>query len=291
MMRAFLTGGTGFIGSHLRRRLLRDGWQVHLILPSFEKPPAEPEAGTSYAVHDGTTESLVEMVKATKPDVVFHLASYVLPQHTPGDVAKLMQANVTFPTQLLEAMQQAGVTRIINTGTFWQHYQNSAYSPTCLYAATKQAFETMAQFYLETTPIRMITLKLFDTYGPGDPRPKLLTLLKKIADSGESLDMSAGEQMTDLVHTDDIIEAYVIAAARLMRGEVTGHETYAVSSGKPLRLRDFVLQVEGILGKKLNINWGKRPYRPREVMVPWNTGAKLPGWEPKVTLKAGLQRL
>jgi nucleoside-diphosphate-sugar epimerase len=289
--KALLTGATGFIGGHLTRELLREGWELHLIVRS------EVELGTIESVrtdvrlyrHDGTTEQLLAIVAQVEPDVVYHLASLFLAQHTPEDVEPLLRSNVLFGTQLVEAMTRVGCWRLINTGTSWEHYENCDYNPVNLYAASKQACEVIFDYYLATTPLKAITLKLFDTYGPGDPRPKLFTLLQKVAAEGEQLAMSPGEQLIDLVYIDDVVRAFVMAAERLLAGQVGGHERYAVSSGSPLRLRDVVELYGRVIGKTLPVEWGGRPYRAREVMVPWNTGAILPGWRPKVGLEDGIR--
>ena len=290
---ALITGGTGYVGSSLAKRLISIQWEVHVIV----------RAGSSLALlagveeqvhvhdHDGSTDSLVRIMEVVKPDVVFHLASLALAPHTPKDVVPLIQSNITFATQLVEAMVQNKIRNLVNTGTSWQHFENKSYSPVCLYAATKQAFEVMLQYYIEARSVKAITLELFDTYGPNDPRPKLLHLLGKIAASGEVLAMSPGGQMLDLVHIDDVIEAYLLSAERLLGAEETRYEQYAVSSGRPLSLKDVVACFEKITGKKLSIQWGGRPYREREVMLPWSLGNQLPGWSAKITLEEGLRRI
>lgn len=113
--------------------------------------------------------------------------------------------------------------------------------------------------------------------------------MAKTARSQEGLAMSPGEQLIDLVHIDDVVEAYLCAIGTLDNMS-SGHQVYAVSSGKPLPLRELVAVYEKAAGVKLPIEWGKRSYRPREVMVPWNRGATLPGWQPKVSLAEGIQR-
>ncbi|HEY6099686.1 MAG TPA: hypothetical protein VIW03_09665, partial [Anaeromyxobacter sp.] len=80
------------------------------------------------------------------------------------------------------------------------------------------------------------------------------------------------------------------AARRLLADEVRGHERYAVSSGAPLPLRDLVGLYARVAGKPLPIEWGKRAYRRREVMVPWRRGTPLPGWAPAVSLEEGIRR-
>jgi len=286
---ALLSGATGFIGSNLARRLVNEGWCVHAISRFGSTMPEIPEfAHVVNHVHDGSMESMLDCVARAKPDVVFHLASKTQAEHKPEDVEPLIQSNILFGNQLLEAMKVNAVDKLVNTGTFWQHYNNKDYNPVCLYAATKQAFEALLEYYIQACGINAITLKLFDTYGPNDPRPKLFHLLNKAATTGEPLDMSAGEQLIDLVYIDDVVEAYLIAAQRLIEGKVTQHETYAVSSGHPLPLKELVQLYAQVTKQTVNVNWGARPYRYREVMMPWNLGKFLSGWNATVELQKGL---
>jgi nucleoside-diphosphate-sugar epimerase len=291
--RALITGATGFVGSRLVHRLVREGCDVHVIVRPASKLDQldDVKDDIQIHVHDGDTEKLQNIVSVANPDTVFHLASLFLAQHQPKDIVPLIQSNLQFGTQLVEALVQNGVYCLVNTGTSWQHYENREYSPVCLYAATKQAFEALLQFYLETTPLKTITLKLFDTYGPDDPRPKLFQLLKTVSDRQEPLAMSPGEQLIDLVYIDDVIEAYQVAAERLRAGLTRTHECYAVSSGQPISLKELVCVYEQVTGKKLPIQWGGRPYRPREVMVPWNKGRLLPGWSVKIGLEEGIRKV
>jgi nucleoside-diphosphate-sugar epimerase len=136
---------------------------------------------SSITVHefDGASSTMDEIVKRSNPDVVFHLASLFLSQHRPENVEPLIQSNLLFSTQLVEAMVNNGCKLLVNTGTSWQHFEDAHYSPVNLYAATKQAFEVILDYYVEAKGLALISLALFDTYGPGDPRPKLFSLLRK----------------------------------------------------------------------------------------------------------------
>ena len=290
---ALVTGATGFVGSHLIQRLVKDNWQVHILVrPTSSWQQLESiKNKINIHIHDGTTEGLLNIFSEVKPSIVFHLASLFLAQHTSNDIVPMMQSNINFGTQLLEAMVKNEVHCLVNTGTSWQHYENKDYSPVCLYAASKQAFEAILQFYWETTPLKAITLKLFETYGKNDPRKKLLSLLEKTAKQQEVLAMSPGEQLIDIVYIDDVIEAYLMAAERLLSGKVNDYEEYKVSTESPLKLKEFVEIYQQEIGFNLPIEWGGRPYRPREVMIPWNKGALLPGWKAKVSLKEGISKV
>ena len=287
---ALVTGATGFVGTHLVERLVRNGWKVNILSrPQSSLPESPVFAQIMNHIHDGSTQDLAEFINRTKPDVVFHLASLFLAQHETKDIESLIQSNILFGNQLLEAMKVNRVTNLINTGTSWQHYNNEDYNPVCLYAATKQAFEAILDFYIQAFDVKAITLKLFDTYGPADRRPKLFHLLEMAAKSGDPLNMSAGEQLIDLVHIDDVVEAYLLAAQRLLEGKVSTHETYAVSSNDPLSLRNIVEIYSKTTGRRVNINWGARAYRFREVMTTWGNGKTIENWYPKINLPDGLK--
>lgn len=289
---AVVTGATGFVGRHLVKHLLDEGWRVQAIVRPTSNCSHLTDLSEKFSLytHEGSIDALIEQFQTIRPSVVFHLASLFLSDHQPKDVESLIQSNLLFGTQLVEAMTQAGVTALVNTGTAWQHYEGRDYSPVNLYAATKQAFEGLLQYYIEACGLRVITLKLHDTYGPDDPRPKLINLLRRVAEGRDDLSMSPGDQLIDLVHVDDVAAAFRQAANRLTAGHVAGHECYAVSSGCPVSLRSLVGEVEKILGRSLPIVWGGRPYREREGMVPWQ-GSKLPEWKPHVDLVSGLSKV
>jgi len=287
--RALVTGASGFVGAALVRRLLADGWEVHVLLRESSSAEALPAAGPQLQLHrhDGSTLQLIDIMRAAAPQVVFHLASLFLAAHQPQDIERLINANLLFSTQLVEAMAACRVRKLVNTGTSWEHYQDQAYNPVCLYAATKAAFAALLRYYVEVHGLRVVTLKLFDTYGTGDTRPKVLNLLKRLANDGSSLAMSPGEQLVDLVYIDDVLDAFLLACQQL-DAQPQAMEEYGVSSGQPLPLKDIAALYAQVSGKPLNIEWGGRPYREREVMVPWHSYRSVPGWQPRVGLAQGL---
>lgn len=290
--KALISGATGYIGSKLCEQLLSNGWQVTAIVRSDGRVlPAAWAGQVTELAYDGGTQSLIDGVATAQPDVVFHLASLFIAEHRTDQVTDLINSNVLFGTQLIEACARAGVKQFINTGTSWQHYRSDAYDPVCLYAATKQALEDILDFYSDAFLMKVITLKLFDTYGPGDPRSKIVNLLLRAARSGELLGMSPGEQALDLVHIDDVTLAFVRCAEHSASQAPGSHERYAVSSGHSLSLRELAALIADIGGSPLNISFGDRPYRQREVMKPSGPANPPPGWTPQVSLQAGLKAI
>jgi nucleoside-diphosphate-sugar epimerase len=288
-----ITGATGFVGSHLAKRLVNEDWETHIIVrrqSGLDNIMSLKEKLTVH-IYDETTDNVLGILNKARPKIVFHLASLFLAEHQSKEIEQLIKSNLLFGTQLVEAMVKNKVYKLINAGTSWQHYDNEDYNPVNLYAATKQAFEAILKYYIEATSLKVITLKLFDTYGPNDPRPKLFNLLKRVAEEQKPLAMSPGEQLIDLVYIDDVVDAFVMAAERLLNDKMEHYEDYAVSSGSPVKLRDLVKIYEEVIGGKLPIEWGGRPYRGREVMVPWNKGRLLPGWSVKIGLEEGIRKI
>ena len=284
-----LSGATGFVGRHLAKHLAATGIAVGCVVRGSSDANDLADIATVLR-HHGETEELRRLVGGFEPDCVVHLASHFVAEHRTEDVAPLIGANLLLATQLADASAAAGVAHFVNTGTIWQHYRDAAYNPVCLYAATKQAFDDILRFYRERDGLRVVTLELSDTYGPDDRRRKLLPLLAELARTGKHLAMSPGGQRIGLVYIDDVVAAFVRAIG-LVRGLAPGEEArYAVSADQSPTLRELVALFEAVAGARLDIGWGERPYREREVMEPWR-GTPLPGWEAKIDLRAGISRL
>ena len=167
-------------------------------------------------------------------------------------------------------------------GTIWQNYnvpdRSDYYCPVNLYAASKQTFIDMARYYTETSNIRFCTLKLCDTFGPNDTRRKIFALFDQRAQTGEQLDMSAGDQLMDILHIEDVTSGFC-HLAEMLHEDVNVLDEYVLSSGQQISLKQLAKNYERNHNVRLNINWGKRPYRQREVMKPY-VGNILPNWTP-----------
>jgi nucleoside-diphosphate-sugar epimerase len=283
---ALLTGITGFIGGAIAKRLLSEGWRVAAILRrGRQRPNIAPDERLSFHEHQGTGASLSAIVRETAPDLVFHMASVFLADHQRDDVDRLITSNVLFPTQLLEAMSENGVSRIVNAGTSWQHFETSVYRPVNLYAATKQAFEDVLAYYHDARKISAMNLKLFDTWGSGDTRRKLINILLDAARSGQRIDMSPGEQIVDLTHIDDVVDAFLQAGDMLLSLEEPVKKSFFVS-GERHTLKSLVKVLGRALDRPIEANFGGRPYRAREVFRPARPELDeiLTGWRPRRSL-------
>lgn len=284
-MKILVTGATGFIGTNLTRELRKE--HELFILGQFEGDPEK--LGLSGIVMTDDIQRLADYIKGNEIEGIIHLASLYLTVHTPEQVKDLVSSNVYFGTAVLEAASLAGCVKwFLNTGSIWQNYnvKGAAYNPVNLYAATKQAFIDMAKYYSDVYGIRFCTLKLCDTYGPNDTRKKLFKLFKDYSESGEVLKMSPGEQKIDLIYITDIIAGFT-QLAELLSSDTELEDEYVLTSGRQIPLKELAQLFCDVSGRKLNIEWGGRPYRDREVMVPWK-GTPVPGWKAQVKVEEGI---
>ena len=285
-----ITGATGYIGSHVLKHLLSKGWEIHVVAdPKFGYSAIEDvRSQIDIFEYNGEINSLITYFQKVNVDVVFHLAAAVITNYKPEQVPVLIQSNIQFGTEILEAMKASSTRKIVSTGSYWQNYNSDSYNPVDLYAATKEAFEKIVKLYVDAFNVRHINLRLFDVYGEDDKRPKLWNILKKIAGTDEVIEVSPGEQQLDMVHISDVCTAYEAAYQLLLESDDIQNETFGVMTGKQYSLKSIISLYEQKMGKKMNVHFGGRAYKAREVMVPYKHYNVLPNWNAKIMIDKGL---
>jgi len=261
-----ITGATGFVGSNLTKYFLNLNYEVHLIVrPNSDLSNLNVnDSSLFYFRYDNDLNGLISFFKVTNPICTFHLASNFVAEHNSSQIDGLVTSNILFGLHLLEAMKEANVRTLINTGTSWQHYNNEDF--------------------------KFITLKLFDTYGETDTRPKLINLLNQFAKENTELRLSPGDQMINLVHVNDVCIAFETAMKSIEKGERGYHQKYFVKHYQSYSLKEVISIFETTVQKKINVIWGANPYRKREVMQLWDKGELLPNWTANINLEEGLKR-
>lgn len=291
--KVFITGVTGFIGQRLAQHFVQQGFTVHGIVRKQNPLSAQQQAflaGVQLHELTDTFAELKELVHAIQPDICFHLATHFQSRHVYEDIPTLIDGNLTFGILLADALAAAQVPYLVNTGTAWQHFEGQAYSPVCLYAAMKQAYEDILRFYAESQPLKIINVKLFDTYGPGDQRRKLIPMLRECALSGAEFLTTDGSQLIDLLYIDDVIAGFQ-QAWNIVREQTQLMSTYFLASCQPIPVKKVIETYQQVTQQKINIKWNAHPNHNKSMKTAWNMTNILPGWQPHVSLEEGLSKI
>lgn len=283
-MNVLVTGASGFVGQAFCKEF------SEILNVTALSRQGHNLFNSNVKVYDGSYCSIVEALQGV--DVVIHLATFYVAKHRSSDIDNIIEANIGFGVKLLEAMSEAGVSKIVNVGTIWQSYNGISMHSANLYAASKQSFQCILDWYSREFNFSVINLHLNDTFGENDPRKKLIQLLFDSALNGKALDMSMGEQKLELTYINDVTSALFHASKLLHSSQESKVQTFSLLTGVAYDLREIVSIIENVLRKKIQINWGALPYRSNEQMhPPYQCYSLLPGWKPKYSFEMGVQKM
>lgn len=240
---------------------------------------------------DGRAETLIEIFSTVRPDTVFHLAGLYRREHQSSDIAALVDTNITFGTQLLEAARMAGCTRFITAGSYFQHFDTDDYRALNLYAATKQAFEDVLAYYVDAFDISAVRLTVCDVYSEHDTRRKVIADIARAWQESLPLSFRDEEIWIDPVHVEDAAAAFVQAAG-LLEGKAIPQRAltrYSITCGRDVTSAELVEVFERLGGRPLAVTRGKGWSQTRR-MKPWR-GDVVPGWKPRISIEDGVRRI
>lgn len=287
-MNLFITGATGFIGTNLIDFFLKKNINLTINIRKKNQITFNQSINT-YSLQQGSIEDDINFFKKNKFDGVIHLASLYLKSHKPSDLNNLMGSNIGFSMHVLECAVQSNVKWFINTGSFFQNKNKKNYSPVNLYSATKEAFMTMAKYYYENEMINFYTIKIPDTYGPNDTRPKLINILLKSIYSNKQISMQGNpNQLLNLVHVNDVVNAFYLLSRQLLNNSNSFENgyTFSLDSFEKYTLNEIVDIINLCSNKRLNISW-ENSSDILSITGPKNID-KVPNWKQKISFKNGI---
>lgn len=290
MKRILITGITGYIGSCLAHALLSEYEIFGLVrLPLNEEYLSDIKDKLTLFPYDGSQESVLEAIQTCQPKIVYHLATFYTGAHNTQVVPQMIESNIRYGAFILEAMATCQCQKIIYASTIMSHFEGEIYRPLNFYAATKQAFSDLLEYYTDARILKAVTLVLSDTYGPGDHRAKILNIIKKAIKQSESIALTDGLQDYDAVYIDDVVQAFVQAAEQCDISD-SWNQIFQVGSEDIRSLRETVELLVQISGQSLCADWGKKPHHEREIKKALQCFPPVPGWKQKIGLEEGLKR-
>ena len=296
--RVLVTGGAGFIGSHLVRRLLADGAEV-TVIDDLSAPSAQPvPAGVTWHRVRLPDPRLRSLVAEGRFDRVFHLAgaAYVPPSidDPTGDLGN--NAGVTL--DVLEAVRRGSPgTPVVYTSsaavygspTVLPISEETPIDPVSPYGVSKYAAEQYVSLYARLHGLRTASLRLFSVFGPGQRKQVVFDLLAKLAADPDRLEViGAGTEMRDFIFVDDVVTA---AMTVMTRAPLAG-EVYNVASGTGVTIRDLVGHVIEVVGVAPTVHYTGE-VRPGDALHWVGDIARLRalGFAPAVSVEAGVRRI
>jgi nucleoside-diphosphate-sugar epimerase len=286
--RALVTGASGFIGSELCRRLSLAGAEVHGVSRT-------DRASTEYCArwHKcrlDDIDAVRPLIKTSKPDFIFHLASHVVGSRAVEMVLPTFSGNLASTVNLLIAASELGCERIFLTGSLEEPDPGPEHAvPSSPYAAAKFAASAYGRMFhaLYDTPV--VNLRLFMVYGPGQQDLRklvpyvILSLLK-----GETPRLSSGVRKADWIYVDDVVAGYLAAiAAKGLEGD-----TIDLGTGRLESVRTVVEEICGLIDPGVQPAFGSISERAMEQTRTADAERSFHrlGWRAQASLHDGLAR-
>jgi UDP-glucose 4-epimerase len=306
-MRTLVTGGAGFIGSHVVDALVERGDAV-LIADDFSTGKSENvaealERGARLVELDvSDPEAMQAAGEEFEPDAVLHLAAQIDVRKSVADPAFDARVNVIGTINALELAASAGAERFVFASTGGAIYgegeerpdempfaETARCEPFSAYGQSKLAAEGYIELYRRTQELAGVVLRLGNVYGPRqDPATEagVVAIFCRVArDGGRPTVFGTGEQTRDYIHVDDVVAAFLAA---LERG---GFGPYNIGTGVETNVLELAEAI-GRLGGRDHFEPQPAPHREGEVertaIDPRRAGEEL-GWRPRLELERGLE--
>ena len=296
----FLTGATGFIGSHLLKRLIKEGCDIHISIrknSSLWRIEESKNKSVRHKMDLNDFEAVRSLINQIKPDIIFHLAAYGI-DYRQQDIQQTIDANINASVNLFEAFLENEVHRFIHTGSCFEYGQkNKPISehdllyPLSVYGATKASsvhlLSSMAKCMQSG---ELVILRPFGVFGEYEGLHRFVPQVIDKLKNEHAVQLTLGAQIRDYIYIDDLIDAYILASIVPLenKGEIIN-----IGSGKGIAMKDLALMISKRLGASNDLlRFGALQYRPNEMMylvANVDKAKSLLGWGAKVPIEKGLE--
>ncbi|MFS8572775.1 MAG: GDP-mannose 4,6-dehydratase [Clostridia bacterium] len=303
---ALVTGGAGFIGSHLVDRLLAEGWRVTVVdnFDPFYDPAIKEQnvaqhlKNPSYSLYRLDIRDLQGLRRELKDhyDVIVHLAAKAGVRPSIQGPVTYQEVNVTGTQNMLEFAREREIGQFvfassssvygINPNVPWRE-DDHVLMPISPYASTKVSGELMGHVYSHLYGIRFIALRFFTVYGPRQRPDLAIHKFARLMLAGQSVPIFGdGTTRRDYTYVDDIVEG--VRAA--MTYEASRYEIFNLGNNQTVSLKELIQLLEDVLRVRARIEW--LPEAPGDVPQTWadigKAQARL-GYCPRTGLAQGLE--
>jgi len=288
-----VTGATGFVGTHVVRRLLARGWRVAALVPDGEPGPSlEGQAAAALAIINGDLGDIdrwAPEVSRLRPQACLHLAWLT----TPGAYLESEQNLrwLSWSTELYRRLPDWGVRHVLGVGTCAEYEADQGYlreagpvRPLSLYAACKLSLHLVGERLAARKGFTSTWARIFHLYGPGEHPDRLVAACIRTLLSGEAFAATAGTQVRDFLHVKDVAAGLATLLEHPVEGPVN------VCSGQPVTVRAMLEVVARTVGRPDLLRLGVRPSPDWDPPYLFGDNHRLrsQGWQQEFTLDEGI---
>lgn len=304
--RYFVTGGAGFIGSHLIDKLLGDGNSV-ITIDNFDdfyprevklKNISNASKNANFQLVEGDIRDgkiLDELFSKNQFDIVIHLAAKAGVRPSIDNSSEYYDVNISGTVSLLEAMKKHNLKNLIfaSSSSIYGNNKNIPFSesdfvgfPISPYAATKKSGELICHTYHHLHNFKINCLRFFTVYGPRQRPDLAISKFSRLINKGEKIPVFGdGSSQRDYTYIDDIIQGILLAIDNL-----NGFEIINLGESRTIKLIDLITIIENEIGKKAIIDY--QPFQPGDVQITYadiSKAKKLLNYNPTFEIEKGIK--
>ena len=286
--RVLITGGKGYLGSHLMAKLKTMGANVYQL--SIEPATDKNE----YQVNILDKDKLTEVIQTIQPQIIYHLAASLDRARDFSNYHKIVSVNVDGTLNLLEALNSINYENFIFTSSSEIYGNNhspfkeeQAALPVSPYSLSKTYAEDLIRTYSGMYSKNYTILRIFNFYGKNMPESFFIPQMINTLQRGESFEMTLGEQARDFLHVDDIVQGLILAGTNTK----AHNDTLNVCSAEATTLSALAKEIGKVLEAEDRIKLGAIPYRSSEVWEMLGDNSKIKenlGFKPSISLSEGI---
>jgi len=251
-----ITGASGFVGSHVLDDCLKNNFNVYAIFRYSKKNVnfAKKYKKKIFPIYYNNIYEIKNKLTNCKIDYVIHSATHYIKKHIHNDIENIIKSNVLFSTILLDAVVNIKIKKFINLGSVWQHFNDTKNLAFNLYAATKQSFECIFNYYKnQYTKIKFYNILLTDTFGTNDKRKKLIPILLKNFNKKNPDKINIPKNLSmNLVDVNEVTKCLNI----LLKSKSESNN-YVIKSNQDVKLFDLINFLNDNLENQIKVNWAR----------------------------------
>ncbi|WP_295768797.1 NAD-dependent epimerase/dehydratase family protein [uncultured Mucilaginibacter sp.] len=250
-----LTGATGFVGSHILRKLVKLNFKVSIVIRHSSSLWRIEDLKNDVSVY--YTDEVSDLFQKNRIGAIIHTATEYGKNASYHDIIK---SNVLFPLDLLETGLKHGLKAFVNTDTFFSKTDDYLYLNR--YSKSKKIFKDILKNFTGET--RIINMQLEHVFGENDAEDKFIPyIINRLLSNDERIDLTVGTQERDFIYVADVVDAYISIINNISIFD--DFEDFEIGTSQSLSLRGLVEKIHHLTKSKAILNFGAIPIRSGEI--------------------------